>query len=224
MGKATAIVFDLDGTLLDTARDFALILNQLLSENDRPPLPYRVIRSSVSNGANALVTLGFGTHTEDQKHQQLLQRLLTLYAENLTTQTRFFPGMAQLLKRLEQRQIPWGIVTNKPRQYTLPLLEQMSIRPPGNAIVCPEDVSRPKPDPEPMLMACRILNCHPQHTLCVGDHHRDIESGKAAGMPTVAALYGYVTTDEKPREWLADHYIKKVTELDALLGLTINDS
>ncbi len=224
MKKATAIIFDLDGTLLDTARDFALILNLLLSENNRPSLPYTAIRRVVSNGANALVTLGFGTHTGDQKHQKFLQRLLTLYAENLATQTQFFPGMAQLLSRLDQQQIPWGVVTNKPRQYTVPLLEQMSIHPPDNAIVCPEDVTSPKPAPEPMLMACKILKCHPQHTLCVGDHQRDIESGKAAGMPTVAALYGYVTTDEQPREWRADHYIKRVTELDALLGLTINDN
>ncbi len=224
MKKATAIIFDLDGTLLDTARDFTRTLNILLSENDRPPLSYTAVRNVVSNGANALVTLGFNTRVGDPEHQRLHQRLLALYAKNLAVHTRFFPGMNELLTRLEQCQIPWGVVTNKPKQFTVPLLEQMSVCPPNNAVICPEDVVKRKPDPEPMILACKMLNCRPEHTLCVGDHPRDIASGKAAGMPTAAALYGYISMDEKPQCWQADHYITKISELDALIQLTLNDS
>ncbi len=222
MIKATSIVFDLDGTLLDTALDFSRILNLLLAEHNKPPLPHAKIRSAVSNGAEALIHLGFNIKTHDSEYKLLRQRFLTLYENNLAIKTKFFPGISQLLATLNKHKIPWGIVTNKPKQYTIPLLTQMSIIPPYGAIICPEDVTTAKPDPEPMLTICKILNCHPKHTLCIGDHQRDIASGNAAGMTTVAALYGYIEPQDQPKSWQADHYITHASEINKFIQLNLN--
>ncbi|MCF7981103.1 MAG: HAD-IA family hydrolase [Pseudomonadales bacterium] len=212
-----AVLFDLDGTLLDTAQDLAQALNHLLTEEGKTPLPFEQIRQVVSNGGNAMVSLGFGTKPDTEEHQSLYQRLLDIYGQQLTNHTAPFPGIVPLLSTLDQFDLPWGVVTNKPSIYSLPIMAQMKFDPPCSALVCADQVSERKPHPESMLRACQLIGCDPKRTLYVGDHQRDIEAGRNAGMITIAALYGYIDTDEDPQSWGADYYIDHPDELTQLL-------
>lgn len=212
-----AVLFDLDGTLLDTARDLAHALNTLLQQEGKAALPYDNIRRVVSNGGNAMVALGFGTLTGTPEHEALYHRLLNIYGEQLANYTRPFPGIEVLLSTLDQFQLPWGVVTNKPSAYALPLMEQISLTPPCSAIVCSDQVQQRKPHPEAMFLACEQIGCQPEQTLYVGDHLRDIEAGRNAGMQTIAALYGYIEEDDNPDDWHADHYIQHPEELTQLI-------
>lgn len=216
-----AVLFDLDGTLLDTARDLAHALNTLLQQEDKPALPYDNIRRVVSNGGNAMVTLGFGTHSGTPEHETLYQRLLNIYGGQLADHTCPFPGIEALLRTLGQLQLPWGVVTNKPSAYTLPLMEQIALSPPCSAIVCSDQVEQRKPHPEAMFLACELIGCNPEQTLYVGDHLRDIEAGRNAGMRTIAALYGYIEEGDDPLDWHADHYIQHPDELTQLIHNTL---
>jgi len=216
-----AVLFDLDGTLLDTAFDLAKALNLLLRREGKAELPIDEIRKVVSNGGNAMVSLGFETTIGEPEHTRLYQELLTIYGNDVASQTRPFPGIESLLSHLGKLDLPWGIVTNKPRTYSEPLLKAMNLSPVCATLVCPDDVTHKKPHPEPMYLACNTLNCNPAHTIYVGDHQRDIEAGKNAGMLTVAALYGYIDDNEDTSSWQADHSIQQADELIALLNALI---
>jgi len=216
-----AVLFDLDGTLLDTALDLAKALNLLLRREGKAELPIDVIRKVVSNGGNAMVSLGFETTIGEPEHTRLYQELLAIYGNDVASQTRPFPGIESLLNHLGKLGLPWGIVTNKPRTYSEPLLEAMNLSPACAALVCPDDVTHKKPHPEPMYLACNTLNCNPARTIYVGDHQRDIEAGQNAGMLTVAALYGYIDDNEDTSSWQADHNIQQADELIALLNTLI---
>ena len=212
-----AVLFDLDGTLLDTAQDLAQALNKLLQQEGRPTLAYEQIRQVVSNGGNAMVSLGFSTSPGTAEHQALYQRLLDIYEQQLTAQTAPFPGITALLATLGQFGLPWGVVTNKPSLYSVPIMAQMNLEPPCSALVCADQVAERKPHPESMLLACQQLGCAPKQALYVGDHRRDIEAGRNAGMITVAALYGYIEANDDPQSWDADYYINHPDELTELL-------
>lgn len=214
-----AILFDLDGTLLDTAPDLGSALNQLLIEQGKPEIPLERIRSVVSDGANAMISLAFNTTRDDPEHNPLFLRLLDLYQLNIARHTQAFPGIDALLSSIKQHGMKWGIVTNKPRFYTQQLLEQIRFDPHFDAVVCPDDVSQGKPSPEPMYLACTQIGCLPGEALYVGDHKRDIDAGRNAGMKTVAALYGYIEDDEQPDSWFADYYIDHPDDLTQLLHL-----
>jgi len=216
-----AVLFDLDGTLLDTARDLAKALNMLLVREDKVELPYEVIRKVVSNGGNAMVSLGFNTTIGEPEHTRLYRELLDIYGKDVASHTRPFPGIEKLLAHIAALGLPWGVVTNKPRTYSEPLLNIINLEPSCSALVCPDDVSNRKPHPEPMYLACKTLNCHPQRTVYVGDHKRDIEAGRNAGMPTVAALYGYIEDDEDTNSWQADYTIQQPEDLITLLNTLI---
>ncbi|RRJ85436.1 HAD family hydrolase [Aestuariirhabdus litorea] len=207
------VLFDLDGTLLDTAPDFIKVLNRLLEEQQRPPLDDAPIRATVSNGARALVSLGFGLTEGEPGFEPLRERLLTLYEERLGEFTRPFDGIDPLLSTLEARGIPWGVVTNKPSRYTLPLLEKLGYRSRCATVVCPDQVSHSKPHPEPMLLACQQAACIPARTVYIGDHERDIKAGHNAGMPTIAALYGYLEAGLDWRRWRATHQVNHASEI-----------
>jgi len=212
-----AILFDLDGTLLDTAPDLGSALNQLLVEEGKPQIPFEQIRPAVSNGGNAMISLAFKTTRDDPTHNPLYLRLLDLYRLNIARHTQPFPGIAALLESIKQQNLKWGIVTNKPRIYAHQLLEQIRFDPHFDTLVCPDDVSKGKPSPEPMYLACNQIGCLPEEVIYVGDHKRDIESGKNAGMKTVAALYGYIEADDKPEHWFADYYIDHPDQLTKLV-------
>ncbi|HBD12439.1 MAG TPA: phosphoglycolate phosphatase [Porticoccaceae bacterium] len=211
-----AVLFDLDGTLLDTAPDFAIALNCLLERKKRPPLPAAHIRAMVSNGSAGLVAHAFGCSEQEADFEQIRKEFLDIYLDILCQQTRPFPGMLALLEALQARQLAWGIVTNKPRLYTEAILQELELVPAPDTVVCPDDVSNTKPDPEPILLACRQLAVEPTQAVMIGDHRRDIESGLNAGSITIAAAYGYVD-DDPPHSWGAHYLAEDVAALRTLL-------
>lgn len=215
--RLQAVIFDLDGTLIDTADEFVDVVQTLRSEHDLAPMDADTIRSTVSNGARALVTLALGLEEGDATFEQQRLRLLSLYSEVLGSSARLYPGIPGLLEQLEERGIGWGICTNKPRAYTGPLLERMNIQPAPGSVVCPDDVTHRKPHPESLYLNCKQLNCVPSKAIYVGDHKRDIDAGRAAGMQTIAACYGYIEAWDDPMSWAADLSVDTSTDLQALI-------
>ena len=210
-----AVLFDLDGTLLDTAPDFIRVVNQQRLLHNQDTLAPHLIRETVSNGARALIKLAFNLEAGDEDFVNRHTELLALYEESIAEETVFFPGIDLFLKQLEENSIPWGIVTNKPSRFTLPLLERLKLNDRCSVTVCPDDVTHSKPHPEPLLLACDKLNCSPDRSIYIGDHERDIEAGRSAGMITIAARYGYIDTPERVDDWNADLIIdhgNKLTE------------
>lgn len=208
-----AVLFDLDGTLLDTAPDFANVLNDMLFSRDKPPVAFTDVRQTVSHGARALVELGFGVSEGDEAFPSLLEELLTQYQARLSEQTALFENMAELLAFLEQRGIAWGIVTNKPAVYTRAILEDLGLAQRCASAVCPDQVQHRKPHPESILLACSEIGCDVMDAIYVGDHRRDIEAGINAGMQTIAAAYGYVGSDDCATDWGADRVADSVLEV-----------
>lgn len=207
------VLFDLDGTLADTAPDLAFALNTLLAEQGRSTLPYDAIRPVVSHGAAALVEHGFGIDRQDLRFPPLRERLLEIYQQHLARHTRLFPGMSSLMDALATRDINWGIVTNKPAFLTEPLLEALGIRNEAACVVSGDTTANRKPHPEPMLHACRLAGSEPAECLYVGDAARDIEAGKAAGMRTLVALFGYIGEEDQPERWGADGMIQMPADI-----------
>jgi len=214
-----AVLFDLDGTLIDTAPTFENVLNQLLMKYQKKVLTTEAIRKQVSHGAGALITLGFGIEEKNNDHLLYKNELLDLYEKNIHQGSKLFPGMENLLSILEKNNIPWGIVTNKPKRFTLPLITALNLNDRCSVIVCPDDVTKTKPYPDPLLLACFRLNCKASHCIYVGDHERDIASGNAANMYTISALYGYIDSKELINNWQADNEINEPPELLSLLKL-----
>ncbi len=208
-----AVLFDLDGTLADTAPDLAHALNRVRREEGLPPLPLQHIRPAVSHGATALIRLGFGLSPEAAAFEPLRQRLLAIYAGQLARHTRLFPGMADLLETLEARAIPWGVVTNKPARFTEPLLAALGLAHRAACIVSGDSTDRRKPHPDPLLHACRLLDRNSRQCLYVGDAQRDIEAGRRAGMKTLVALFGYLDGEDDPGAWQADGLIRHPAEI-----------
>lgn len=214
------VLFDLDGTLLDTAPDFIVVLNAMLTDRGRAALPYADIRAVVSNGSRALVTLGFGLQPGDDGFDELNVELRERYSRHLAVHTRLFPGLDDVLRAMESRQVPWGIVTNKPSLYTLPLLDALQLRTRCASVVCPDQVTHTKPHPEPMYKACAEMGVDPARCVYVGDHERDIAAGRNAGMQTIAAGWGYIGENEHPRDWHPDFIVDSVSELADMLFAT----
>lgn len=213
-----AVLFDLDGTLLDTAPDFHWTLNALLAEEGQGPMDYATLRSHVSAGARAMVQAGFNLTLDDPDFDRLHQRMLALYASHLAVDTALFEGLGEALQAFEKAGVAWGIVTNKPALYTQPLLDGLSLAARAASVICPDHVSQRKPDPESLFMACRQINAQPQNCVYVGDHIRDIEAGRRAGMRTIAAAYGYIDASDSIASWQADHIITHGNELLPLLN------
>jgi 2-phosphoglycolate phosphatase len=202
--KLDTILFDLDGTLADTAPDLAQTLNLLLQENARAMLPFPLIRPHVSHGATALVKLGFGLNNEDApEFIALRQRFLDIYSDNLCRQTMLFPGMDTLLDDIEQRSLRWGVITNKPARFTEPLLQQLGIAERSACIISGDSTDKRKPDPAPMFLACEKIGVMPGQCLYVGDAERDITAGLNAGMKTLVAAFGYLGEQDRPEHWQA---------------------
>ncbi|BBM04010.1 HAD family hydrolase [Microbulbifer sp. GL-2] len=212
-----AILFDLDGTLFDTSPDFIFVLNLLRRQERLPPLPDEEIRNMVTNGSKALVKLGFEKEEGDPGFDGLLQRLHDLYRTHLSDRTIPFPGIEALLNQLAYKGIPWGIVTNKPMVFTFELMKAFAHLPAPETVICPDHVKRSKPDPEPLLLACRQIGCPPSEAIYIGDHQRDITAGQKAGMATIACRYGYIDASESPANWGADHLVNSAEEIWSLL-------
>lgn len=198
------ILFDLDGTLLDTAPDLGAALNAQRAEHRMPPLPQERIRPVVSHGSPALLKLGFGIEPNDSRYATMRARLLEIYRGCLHRETRMFRGVDTLLHALEQGALRWGVVTNKPGALTLPLLEAFDLKQRAACIVSGDSVPRRKPHPDQLLHACVLAGALPQETIYVGDAERDVQAAHAAGMRALVALYGYIGNDEHPESWQAD--------------------
>jgi 2-phosphoglycolate phosphatase len=219
------VLFDLDGTLLDTAPDMVGALNDLRAEQSLPPVDYGMARAHVSHGAFALVDIAFEL-TDAAERQRLRDRFLEIYAGRIATATTLFKGMDGVLKQVEADGLAWGVVTNKPGNLTEPLLAALGLLSRCACVVSGDTVARRKPHPEPLLHAVRQMNtASGRHddapVMYVGDADRDIQAGKAAGMITVAATYGYIPPDEDPLRWNADHIIEHPQQLlDILADIT----
>lgn len=210
-----AVIFDLDGTLIDTADDFVPVVQQLRAEAGLDPIAAERIRATVSNGARALVALALDTNEDDASFETHRLRLLDLYGTILGRHARPYPGVRDLLDTLNRRGIAWGVATNKPRAFTGPLLEMLGLD--AGSVVCPEDVTHRKPDPESLQRACGELRCDPTEAVYIGDHARDIEAGRRAGLFTIAAAYGYIEPGDSAAAWGADAIAADSGELTALL-------
>ncbi len=200
--RPTALLFDLDGTLVDTAPDLARATNALRAHHGLAPLPYPVIRAQVSNGGSALVTLALDLAKEAEGHEAARSFLLAAYGEAVADESRVFPPLAPLLQHWEAQRRPWGIVTNKPRAYAAPLVSALGLAP--GALLCADDLPVKKPDPAPLLEAARRLGVAPGACWYLGDHLRDIQAARAAGMAAVAVGWGYVEEGDDYRDWPAD--------------------
>lgn len=222
MGLDTSVecvLFDLDGTLIDTAADFIAVLRQLSVENNRLPVTDVSVQHNVSDGARALVKLAFEIEENDDRFTHLNQRLLELYLEQLAnTEATPYPGILSLLEQLETANIPWGIVTNKPEIYSLKLLEKLNLLSRCGVLVCPDHVTERKPHPEPIFLACDSLSCGTERTVYMGDHIRDIQAAKNADVIAVAAAYGYLSPDAKVEEWSADFILRSPEQALPLLN------
>ena len=218
---AKAILFDLDGTLLDSAPDFIFCLNLLRQKHGLPALAPTLIREKVSDGANALVKLAFNVEKEDENQPPLRAELLDIYLAHLGKFSTLFEGFPLLLEELNTLNIKWGIVTNKPRLYAEKLLDILKLSDCA-VLICPDDISVSKPNPEGLLLAAESLKCDANSCIYVGDHARDIEAGKRAGMKTVAARYGYIDSPLTVDQWDADWIIDHPEELISLLKTEIH--
>lgn len=217
MSLFRAVLFDLDGTLLDTAPDMVGALDALRTEEGLGPIDYDFARAHVSNGALGLINISF--ENLDEAHRMSLRdRYLRLYENSLANATVLFDGMADVLGSLEQDNMPWGIVTNKPAYLTEPLLELLELRERCACVVSGDTLPERKPHPKPLLYAAALLGIEAKQAMYVGDSDRDIAAGNAAGMATVAAAYGFVPPGDSPDNWGATHKIEHPAQLLAILN------
>ena len=217
MAKIKTVLFDLDGTLIDTAPDMANALNVLLDEEGCERLSFTAIRPSVSNGSAALVELGFPEIADTTIIDRLKKRYLEIYENRLCVDSVLFPGMQQLINHIESQQMNWGVVTNKPGWLTESLMQQIGLAERAACIVCGDTTKNRKPHPEPMYLACKQANALPENCIYVGDALRDIQAGANAGMRTVVANYGYISEADNTADWGADFSVSEANEIIDLL-------
>ena len=201
------VLFDLDGTLVDTAHDLGLALNIQLARYGKPALAHNVIWPVASHGSRGLLALGFGITPKDVDFEEKKTEYLDLYETVFTHNPILLPGIEALLDALDAQGIKWGIVTNKPRRFSVDLTKAVNM---GNkslyersaCLLCGDDAPQPKPAPDTLLMACKETATQPKDCIYVGDAERDVQAGKAAGMKTIVALFGYIAETDKPAEWV----------------------
>lgn len=216
-----AIFFDLDGTLIDTAPDMVAVLQALQRRHGVPPISYETGRSHVSNGALGLLRVGF-PGIEGEAQEALRLEYLDRYSGNLSAHSALFDGLDGLLEQLDEAEIPWGVVTNKPAYLTEPLLEALGLGGRSACTVSGDTLPVRKPDPGPLLHACEQAGVRPEHSVYIGDASRDIEAGLAAGMSTIAAAYGYVVSGDDPARWGAHEVAHDTNELAQIVRKAVN--
>lgn len=208
-----AVFFDLDGTLLDTSKDLGEALNAVRIAQGLAPFSDNITRKEVSNGANALIKLGFGDALSQAQHVKYRQALLDNYLAHIADHTFAFEGITTLITQLANANIAWGIVTNKPALYTQALMTHFHFASAPVATISPDHVKVAKPDPEGVLLACQQANCPPSQAIYIGDHKRDIEAGRNAGTTTIAVGYGFTDTTTCHKTWGADYTVDLATEI-----------
>jgi 2-phosphoglycolate phosphatase len=213
------LLFDLDGTLVDTAPDLGYAANRVRQEQGLPPLALDAYRPYASGGARGMLKVALGLTPDDPVYVQRKARFLAHYREHLAVDSRLFPGIADLLETLERARLRWGIVTNKVAEFSLPLLEHLGLAQRCACLISGDSAPRPKPAPDPLLLAAQKLGAAPSAGLYVGDDERDILAGRAARMRTAAAGWGYLGERPDPQSWAADLVVATPSELIARLHL-----
>lgn len=212
-----AILFDLDGTLLDTAPEFTACMNRLLAEESCPLITLEGLRPSVSAGSKSMIEYSFGSQLESSFYADLRQRFLNYYRENIGFETYFFNGITNLLQALQEANLPWGIVTNKPTEFTLPLIQKFPPLNQAHVIISGDTLKVSKPHPDPLLLAASQLGVDANQCWYVGDARTDVEASRAAGMRCAVANYGYIPPNENALHWQADHYLDQPEQMLKLL-------
>lgn len=222
--RLRAVLFDMDGTLLDTAPDFIAVAQAMRLARGLDRIPDQQVRDVVSGGARAMVLSAFDVDPLSDEFEALRLEFLARYQDHCAVESRLYDGMTELLVEIEKSNLIWGVVTNKPLRFAEPIMHQLGLSSRSAVLVCPDHVSKSKPDPEPMLLACNQLDLDPSRVLFVGDDLRDIESGRAAGSRTAAVRYGYIHPDDDPDTWGADVVVNHPLELRAVIDRTIWNS
>jgi phosphoglycolate phosphatase len=216
--RPDAVLFDLDGTLIDSAPDLAGACNDMRAARGLAPLPFERLRAMVGSGARGMVGTGFSVLPGEDGYAELRDEFLRRYELRMTSETRVFAAVAPLLTGLAGEAIPWGIVTNKAARFALPLIAWLGLADAAAAIVCGDTTPHSKPHPAPLLEAARRIGVAPERCVYVGDDRRDVDAGRAAGMATVVAAWGYLGTGDPPEAWGADAIVAGPEELHALLS------
>ncbi len=205
--RIDAVLFDLDGTLVDTAPGLGAALNAMRQRRGLPEIAPADYRPQASHGSQGLLRIGFDVDQQHPDFTTLRREFLAHYAANLTRNSPLFPGMAEVLDKFEARSIKWGVVTNKPAEYTQPLLAHLGLLARAAFVVSGDTCAQAKPHPAPLLHACREAGVPVENCLYVGDAERDVQAANAAGMPALVALYGYLGLDDRPESWGARGFI-----------------
>lgn len=212
-----AVLFDLDGTFADTAPDLAAALNHVRATCNLPPLPLAVLRPQASHGSAGLLKTGMNVTPDSPEFSALRDIFLDHYTHHICVETRLFAGMAELVLELEQRAIKWGIVTNKPHRFTLPLMHALGYAERASCLISGDTCAHAKPHPAPMLKACEIIQVAPERCLYLGDDKRDMDAANAVNMRSIIANYGYVSGDVSVENWNAQGSVDHPMELIACL-------
>ena len=209
--RTRAVLFDLDGTLIDSAPDLAGAANDLRAVHGLPPLPYAQLRPMVGSGARGMVGVAFGVAPDDSRFDALRTAFLARYEQRLLQETAVFAAISPVLVALEAAGLPWGIVTNKHTRYAAPVVQGLQLR--AATLVCGDTTPHAKPHPAPLLEAARRLGVAPSGCVYVGDDERDVQAGRGAGMRTLAAAWGYLGQNEPIANWNADAVISRPADL-----------
>lgn len=212
-GDVAAVLFDLDGTLIDSAPDLGAAADQLRLVRQLPSLPLEHYRPLAGAGARGMLSVAFGMTPEHPEFAQLREEFFTNYENRIDRSTLVFDGVAQLVQRLEQRPLPWGVVTNKMQRFTRLITQRMDLFASAGTVISGDTTAHAKPHPAPLLEAARQLGVAPERCVYVGDDERDIQAGRAAGMKTVAAAYGYLGDNADAAQWGADVLIASPLDL-----------
>ena len=212
--KNSAVLFDLDGTLINSGLSFLKIVNELKVEESQDPVNFEIVREFSSRGASLILKNAY-PEANDEKIDALKLKFLKRYAQTMTSDIYVYEGVEELLNFLTEKNIPWGIVTNKSAKYALPIIEKLNWHNQTSAIICPENVHQTKPDPEGILRALNLLDASIETSFYVGDHERDIQTAKNANVKSIACTYGYYQSN--PLSWGADYNIDSPIEIKEIL-------
>ena len=218
---ARAVLFDLDGTFVDTAPDMARALNVIRHHHGLAALPLAAIRPHVSHGARGMLDVGFGINPHDKTFVALRDAFYDEYQRNLCVESKLFDGVDSLVDTLEKHNIVWGIVTNKAARFALPIADALGFARRAACIVYGDTTAHTKPHPAPLLHAAALIGVNPAHIIYVGDDERDIQAAHAAGMRGVIAAYGYIAADNDTKAWGAEFSIATPSELRSLLCIAV---
>jgi len=215
----SCVLFDLDGTLVDTAPDLIACLNKALNAHGFDSIESDSIKPFISYGAAAMINKSV-SHTDQVTQNKILETMLALYQDNIAEHSQFFSGIAETLKTIESLGLKWGIVTNKRERFTNPLVNAFNLKDRAACIISGDTTANSKPHPEPMLSACVQANVKPEECVYIGDALHDITAGKSANMKTLAAVYGYLKPDDIPTNWGADALIESPEQLTSWITAT----